>query len=129
MAEVVVIVLIIISVIVNSNTKNSPTQKKFEQQTKQIQQEKPVQYTKQQPRSGNAHATKSTSSMKPVVKHNEADHTHDRLSSNIIVHETRDEHYRHQIAAFQKSGLIGKKEAEVLWENYLKSKEQYNWED
>ena len=76
-------------------------------------------------KSGSAPST----SMKPTVRHNEAEHTHDRLSQEVIRHETRDEHYRHQIAAFQKAGLIDKKEADVLWKNYIKNKAQYGWDD
>lgn len=78
---------------------------------------------------GSKSLSTSSTSMKPTVRHNEAEHTHDRLSQEVIRHETRDEHYRHQIAAFQKAGLIDKKEADVLWKNYIKNKAQYGWDD
>ncbi len=57
------------------------------------------------------------------VLHDETSHTHDRLSEHLIVSETPDEHYRHQIEAFFKAGLIDRKEAKTLWENYEKSKQ------
>lgn len=62
-------------------------------------------------------------SFKPLISHDESKHTHDRLSENIIRSESQDEHYRHQINSFLKAGLIDKKEAAVLWENYMKSRQ------
>lgn len=65
---------------------------------------------------------KSSKMPKLNVLHNEAEHTHDRLSEDRIQSESPDEHYRHQIETFRKAGLIGMKEAQVLWENYENSK-------
>ncbi len=82
--------------------------------------------------SGNA-ATKRTVSAGKVTTerkrqksfaHREEDHTHDRNSEFRIARETPDEHYQHQIQSFLQAGLIDKKEAEVLWSNYLRTKQQ-----
>ncbi|MCR5090847.1 MAG: hypothetical protein K6C08_15215 [Oscillospiraceae bacterium] len=59
-----------------------------------------------------------------VFFHSQEDHTHDRYSEFRIAAETPDEHYQHQIQSFLQAGLIDKKEAEVLWSNYLRSKQQ-----